>query len=128
VHNATNLKLRLEDDAEEPAGTATASGINSPASYGTVTLDPHLENVSIDFQKTSVIGAVIVTDPSRAAPSRNLSNVTLLLDGKYPYEILEQAGELQWEQNGGQSHFFYNEGWQKKHLKREEKDYPSLVQ
>lgn len=129
VHNATNLKLRLEGGTEETTSEAsTACGTHTPAAYGTLTLDPHLENVSVDFQEMSSIGAVILTSPSQAAPSRTLSKVRLLVNGQSPYEISEQEEKKQRGQTGVQQHFFYSEGWQKKHLKREEKDYPSLLQ
>lgn len=126
VHNATNLKLRLEGGTEETNEASTACGTHTPAAYGTLTLDPYLENVSVDFQEMSSIGAVILTSPSQAAPSRTLSKVRLLVDGQKPYEISREEEEER-GQPGVQQHFFYSEGWHKKHLTREEKDYPSLL-
>lgn len=129
IHNATNLKLLLQDDGDSsPQPTADAiAGMQTPTSYGTVTLDPHLENVSLDFQKASSIGSVILTGVSQAAPGRSLKAVSLLVDGKSAYRIGEGGDGAPQDYDGGQTHFFYDEGWKVKQLQRREKDYPSLV-
>lgn len=127
VHNATNLKLRLEDQSQEQS---RVPGSETSASYGTLTLDPHLDNVTVLFGKPSDIGAIILTKPSHAAPSRSLNNVTLGIDSEDTFSLLSSM-ENEDERNqldGGQRHFFYDSGWKEKELVRKEKDYPSLVQ
>lgn len=130
VHNATNLKLRLEDDTEEAqphASEASTSGIKKTAAYGTVTLDPHLDDVTIDFAKASIIGSVIVTSPSPAALDRTLRKVSLSVNNQHIYRVQDSTDPAAEAGQSGQAHLYFDGEWQNKTLARKEKDYPSLT-
>lgn len=106
VHNATNLKLHLEDDTEKSSTESTSSEIRKAALYGTVTLDPHLDNVSLHFGSPSIIGSVIVTSSSQAAPERSLREVRLSVAGQTPFQV-DAPGH---GTSIGQTHFYFKTG------------------
>lgn len=121
IHNATNLTLNLGDDSAQAADSLIAA-----PGYGTLTLDPHLENVIVTYQRAGLVGAIVVSHPSAAAEHRKLSNVKVgIMDGQV-YE-LDKATDSEGEGHGmPQSHLFYKDGWQLRGLERREKEYPSL--
>lgn len=129
VHNATNLKLRLDDSTEQQEDQAASStGIKRAAAYGTVTLDPHLDNVSLDFEKPSVIGSVIVTSPTSAAKERTLRQVSLSIGDEHIHHVQDSLDPCAQTGQDGQTHLYFDEGaWHTKGLTRREKDYPSLT-
>ena len=134
IFNAENLKLHLSfsKNASSTGYTDAAEDLKDEekTAYGTVSLDPSLQNVSVVYDSPAIVGAVILTRPTKR--DHVAKGIVLKIRDGAELVVAEPNGSTPriraLKQDSEQYHAYHDgQDWQIKALIRHEKDYPSLA-
>ena len=134
IFNAENLNLHLSlaRHASRSGDTDTErqQKDEEKTAYGTVSLDPSLENVSVTYDSPAIVGSVILTRPTKR--DHVAKGIILKIQDGAELVVAEPNGSTPriraLKQDSEQYHAYHDgQDWQIKALIRHEKDYPSLA-
>ena len=123
LFNLVNVNLVLSSTSDSrDEGTQQQKAL-----YGTVTLDPSLDNVHIHYTSESLVGFVIFTTPPAHMADLSMKKVQVSCTSQGEDSVYEVVGE-EGIPDGleGQLSISWKEGWYVEPLERKEKDYPQL--
>jgi hypothetical protein len=125
LFNLTNVNIILSSTVTDESAAVDMQ--QQKALYGTVTLDPSLENVRIHYTSEALVGFIIFTTPPSRMEGLSMKKVRVSCTSEgeeSAYEIVDGEGIPDGLE--GQLSISWKEGWYVEPLERKEKDYPQL--